>query len=422
MKRVIQTHFTDLLNGFESFPDNRGRKEYSMKEAIFGALMMHLFRLGSRNAYNNQRCEKIFRKNFYHLFGINLPHADSTDDILRRLPPEHIEELKAHLVGMLIEQKVFRKFRFLGRSYLVALDATGMATFDYRHCDHCLSRESKNGVMTYFHYALEAKLVTSSGFSISLATEFVENLPDRDFDKQDCEQKAFQRLAPRIKKLFPRLPICLLADGLYPNKTIFDICEKYGWQFIITLKDGCLKSFQEEVQLLGNTTRKRCVIRADRNSRTTSEYRYLNQLEYCGKSFSWVECLESVYHLKSKQLQQSRFVYITNVPQSEQTVVETADYGRLRWKIENEGFNTQKNLGFELEHKFSRCSYTAMQNYYRLLQIAHMIVQMVEHSREIIELKNEHSKQTWTDLWKKTVAFLIFFLIEPVDQEYIESG
>jgi hypothetical protein len=416
------THFPDLSVGFEGLSDFRGRKEYSIKEAVFGALMMHLFRLGSRNAYNNQRCEKVFRKNFHRLFGINLPHADSTDDILRRLPADELERLKAHLVSELIEQKVFRKFRFLGRSYLVAIDATGMATFDYRHCDHCLSRESKNGVVTYFHYALEAKLVTSSGFAVSLATEFVENLPGRDFDKQDCEQKAFQRLAPRIKKFFPRLPICLLADGLYPNKTIFEICEKYGWQFIITLKDGCLKSFQEEVQLLENTARKRCVVKVDMNSRTTLEYRYLNQLEYCGKSFSWIECLESVYHLKSKQTQQSRFVYITNVPQSEKTVVETADCGRLRWKIENEGFNTQKNHGFELEHKFSRCSYPAMQNYYRLLQIAHMIVQMVEHSREIIELKNEHSKQTWTDLWKKTVAFLLFCLIEEDDPEYIESG
>ena len=33
-----------------------------------------------------------------------------------------------HLVGGLIEQKMLRKFRFLGKFHLVAVDATGTAT------------------------------------------------------------------------------------------------------------------------------------------------------------------------------------------------------------------------------------------------------------------------------------------------------
>lgn len=45
----------------------------------------------------------------------------------------------------------------------------------------------------------------------------------------------------------------------------------------------------------------------------------------------------------------------------------TADGGRLRWKIENEGFNIQKNLGYELEHKYSRVSFVALKNYYQIL-------------------------------------------------------
>ncbi len=28
--------------------------------------------------------------------------------------------------------------------------------------------------------------------------------------------------------------------------------------------------------------------------------------------------------------------------------------GRLRWKIENEGFNVEKNLGYNLTHPFSK--------------------------------------------------------------------
>jgi len=88
-------------------------------------------------------------------------------------------------------------------------------------------------VVTYFHYVLEAKLVTSTGLAISLASKFIENDPGRDYEKQDCEQKAFVRLAAKIKKYFPRsinfhafhlLPCrtiinCLLTDRTYNKST-----------------------------------------------------------------------------------------------------------------------------------------------------------------------------------------------------------
>lgn len=63
----------------------------------------------------------------------------------------------------------------------------------------------------------------------------------------------------------------------------------------------------------------------------------------------------------------------------------TAEAGRLRWKIENEGFNTQKNYGYCLEHMYSRL-YQGMKNHYYLIQIGHMIAQVMD---------------SWESLWKK---------------------
>ena len=409
IRKVIGTHFPELFSSFNDLTDSRKRKEYSMAEILTGALFMHIFKETSRNAFNNDHRDACFRKNFFKYFRFNLPHADTIDDVLRDLAPEELEMLKMHFVSGLIEQKLFRKFRLLGKSYTVAVDATGMATFDHRHCDQCLTKTSKTGVVTYLHYVLEAKLVTSTGLCISLASEFIENTPGRDYEKQDCEQKAFVRLAAKIKKHFPRLPICILADGLYPNNTVFDICENNNWLFIITLKDGNLKTFQTEVNLLNATAGKQSVYRTDIITRTTLKYAYLNDIEYAGRYFSWVECNETIVNIKSKTTAHQRFVYITNIPQDQNNIIETADRGRLRWKIENEGFNAQKNLGYELEHKFSRVSYFAMQNYYQLLQIAHMINQLVERSKAVVEIMTEHSKQTIVDLWKKMIAYLIIY-------------
>jgi len=377
-----------------------------MAEIVTGSLFMHLLKETSRNAYTNDRVDAVFAKNYFRHFKMQLPHPDTIDKVMRVLQPELLEELKAKLVGSLFEQKVLREFRFLGKYYFVAVDATGTHTFDHKHCNCCLTKTSKNGVTTWFHYVLEAKLVTSSGFAISLASEFIENLQERDYEKQDCEQKAFVRLAAKIKKYFPRLPICILADGLYPNKTIFKICRDNDWKFIITLKDGNLKTFHQEVELLRGTQKEREVCRANQISHTKLKYKYLNDIEYEGHNYSWVLCDEIKTRLSDKLEETQRFVYITNIQQTAHIVVSTADGGRLRWKIENEGFNTQKNLGYELEHKFSRVSYTAMQNYYQLLQIAHMINQFVEKSADVVDLLGEHSKQTIKALWKEMITYL----------------
>lgn len=51
--------------------------------------------------------------------------------------------------------------------------------------------------------------------------------------------------------------------------------------------------------------------------------------------------------------------------------------GRLRWKIENEGFNMRKNGGYNLEHTYSHDE-VASKNFNLFLQIAHIISQLME--------------------------------------------
>lgn len=91
----------------------------------------------------------------------------------------------------------------------------------------------------YYHPGLEAKLVTANGFAFSLMTEFIENT-NLSADKQDCELKALYRLARRMKARFPRLPICLLLDGLYAGGPTFPLCQDYDWKYLIILREDDL--------------------------------------------------------------------------------------------------------------------------------------------------------------------------------------
>jgi hypothetical protein len=72
------------------------------------------------------------------------------------------------------------------------------------------------------------------------------------------------------------------------------------------------------------------------------------------------------------------FKWLTNFIPTQNNVDLLANQGgRLRWKIENQGFNVQKNGGFHLEHPYSQEG-TARQVFYFLLQIAHLIFQLIE--------------------------------------------
>ena len=155
---------------------------------------------------DNLVSSKNFQSNYFKVFGLKFPDMDTVAMILQSIAEDDLELIKTEMISELIERKVFDKWRYEGYA-IVAVDGTGLMSFHQkRHCEHCLVKTSSKGVVTYFHNVLEAKLVTSNGFSISLCSEWIQN-PNLEYKKQDCEQKAFTRLSEKLKKSFPRLKI-----------------------------------------------------------------------------------------------------------------------------------------------------------------------------------------------------------------------
>jgi hypothetical protein len=327
--------------------------------------------------------------------------------VLCRLADEVLERLKHQLVKTLLEKKVLHKYRLLDRYFVVAIDATGTMSFDERHCEHCLHQTSKKGKTTYFHNVLEAKLITANGFAISLATEWIAN-PKGEYEKQDCERKAFVRLAAKLKQLHPRLPICLTADGLYPYQGFFDTCRANDWAFILTFKDGNLSTVWEEVRALGplSPDQRRHERRILGSQRIEQAFHWVTDIDYHGHRLQWLECCETLTHLDSGEQTDGRFVHLTNLKVSDKTVSLLSATGRLRWKIENEGFNTQKNLGYALQHKYARVNWQAAKNYYQCLQIGHLINQLMVLSTAFEPLLR--GKTTLRHLWRMMIAFLLY--------------
>ena len=356
---------------------------YPLASICFTGVLMFVCRLGSRRQINN-----MFRSNgpseakFQSLFGVQTcPHGDTLNALYSRLDPSKVQEVLCLMVERLIRKKVLYRYRLRDRYYLIAIDGTGMLTYPERHCPHCLTR-THNGKTTYYHPVLEAKLVTSDGLVFSIMTEFIEN-PGKNPTKQDCELKAFYRLAERLKKRFPRLPICLLLDGLFAGGPTFTLCKQYHWKYFVVLQEDDLSSVHEEFEALmplapENHTRLRTGVQRE----IQQDFRWMNHISYVDSgqrehTLSVLECLETSPDSKGG-LTTTRFKWITNFNVKTNNAITLANQGgRLRWKIENEGFNVQKNGGFALEHAYSRNA-TASKVFYYLMQVAHIIFQLIE--------------------------------------------
>ena len=202
-------------------------------------IFLFLLRLGSKRDIKYKLSTELFLKNLCTITNIyddKTAHHDTLEYFYQRLEPEQLYKVRHKMVDRLIRTKCLNKFRLLESYFTIAVDGTGHLVFRQRHCPHCLTKTKDDKILYYYHNVLEAKLVTGSGLAISVETEFICNSDGTT--KQDCELRAFYRMAKRLKKRFPQLNICLLLDSLYAAGPVMDILKEYGWKYITTFKEG----------------------------------------------------------------------------------------------------------------------------------------------------------------------------------------
>jgi len=338
--------------------------------------------LGSRRQMRFERLAEAFVENLAMLSGQHDVDTVADPDTLayyaEKLPVAAVEKLLAWMTRHLIRMKALDPFRLLDY-FPVAIDGSQICTFDEEPWPGCPYRELSDGTVQYFAYVLDAKLLTPCGMALTLATEPLTNEGNKVFDKQDCELKAFPRLVDKLYALFPRTPLCLLLDGLYANQNVIRLIESKRWKYIITFKEGSMSErFPEAVTLAGMQKNNR--LRVHRPE-LTQHFRWADGLPIAEFIPNVLFCQEQPKGDEARQ-----FVWLTNFHLCRNNVEKIANRGgRLRWKIENEGFNVQKNNGYEMQHPYSQNA-NGFQVFYVLLLMAHYIAQLILHGNLIKSL------------------------------------
>jgi hypothetical protein len=374
-------HFVPCFwSALSKMPDPRdsNRIRYPIEEEVLIGILTFIMKLGARRNIKYKFNSPVFVSNIKQIGGIFYPenkfpdtilHGDTLNYLLSGIDPQRIHNLRKLVIRSLVRKRCLENYRLLKRYYTIAIDGTGYLAFKKRHCEHCLKRVVK-GKNFYLHQVLEAKLVLPGiGMALSISSEFIENEKE-DVSKQDCELKAFYRLIKKLKSDFPQLDICLLLDGLYAAKPVMEVIKEMGWNYLITFKEGHGKSMFEEYEALlkflpDNSLEKR-------EGEICHSYRWVYDMDWNGEIVHGFEDRQETPEGKK------RFVWLSSIRADRNNVEELSQGGgRSRWIIENQGFNTQKNGGYALEHAFSTNNW-GMKNFYLLMQIAHIFNQLME--------------------------------------------
>src|ERR1700722_7141689 len=367
---------------------------YHKRFLLWWGLALFLFKLSSRRQLDYQLNDDgpEVLGNFNRLAGTRQttrPVNQTLNSFLGGIGTPAVVVLRLQVMQRLIRMRALDAGRLQGR-FVVAADGTGYLVFNYPHCDHCLTQQHGDKI-SYMHQALEAKLLGPVDTVFSLGTAFIDNrdLQDTpaeagaDKRKQDCELKALRRLAKQLRQDYPQLLLCLSGDALLACGEGFQVAKDYRLSYVYTFKEGRLPAVWADFQGLLKLCPEQCVELVTPEG-VRQVYRWVQELSYTDSagrpwSFTAIQCEET-----DADGLNTMWAWLTDLEVNRDTVVEVATKGgRQRWHIENQGFNTQKNSGLNLEHVYSHKHWEA---YYYLLQIAHLLLQLMEKGSLLLQL------------------------------------
>ncbi len=405
--KVYRSQLPILLKRLAKIKDPRNPKKikHKMTVLLIYGILCFAFQMASRREATREMTRPMFMANLRRLFPEleGLPHHDTLARLLEQIEVSEIEQAHLDMIQHLIRGKKFLSYLIAG-CYPIAIDGTQKFKRSSLWDEECLERKVRTKKKDeddaqepeekkqYYVYVLEANLAFQNGMVIPLLSEVLSyTAGDNNKNKQDCEQRAFKRLAKRLKKCFSHLPIMVLLDGLYPNGPIMEICRKNNWDFMIVLQDDSLPSVWEEINDLKPLQKENRLCRkwGDREQRfwwvSDIDYRYICPISKKQKQQmvhavvceeSWEEIAPDSTEVVQKQ---SRHVWISAEPLHRRNVHERCNLGaRHRWGIES-GILVEKHQGYQYEHCFS-CDWKAMRGYHYLMRLGHALNVLARHS------------------------------------------
>lgn len=386
--KIIFHYIPEILKYIDEIKDSRKSCKYSMRYLIFSEMLMFLCEGKSQRFTETAYKDTKYLENISKIIEEKIekvPDAEIYTDVFSKIENEEIEKFQNKINYRMLRNKVYEEEKVLGK-YNMLLDGSRFQKAHYEVSPEWLSQTS-DGKTTWYLAILEMKLVAKN-MAISIMSEMIRNEDkkteeEREEDvknksevqiKQDCELNATKRLLETFRKVYPRLPVRIIGDSLYPSIKLIELCEKLSLEYIFVLQDKKIPTITKEfLNLVSLADGKREIKETDKKIVLTM---WENEIDYNGKK---VNIIRQITRDKDNG-KDSVWMWITNREITENNVYKIIYCAKTRDYIENQGFREQKvTSGIDLEHVYSK-NIKAIKVIYTIIQITHLILQIMEHS------------------------------------------
>lgn len=414
MRKELQVGLKRLKTS-DSPPD---LAKFSSLDCLMACAALFTFKFSSLLQFDRAKSEDhLFQISLKNLFGLKEVPCDT--QMRARLDPIHPDVTRSaftRLFARLQRGKILESFQFLGK-YLISLDGTQYFSSSSVHCQHCCTREHKNGHMTYHHQLLGAALVhPNHRIVFPFAPEPI--IKSDGNVKNDCERNAAKRWVDKFRREHFWLPAIILADGLSSNEPFITHLRKNRLSFILTAQESdhkylfdWLNAADEEDAPVWQET----VTEKGKRGEIHKTYQYMKDVPLNATKES---CrVNVVRYTETKGGKTTTWVWVTDLEVNKEMAKEIAIGGRCRWKIENETFNTLKNQGYNFEHNYGHGNQhlsTLMAHIMLLIFFIDQILQGFDKKFQAC-YKKMGSK---SGLWERMRSFLTHYVLDTFDGLY----
>jgi len=332
---------------FKRIPDPRklARIDIPFIDVLMSGLAIFGLKFPSLLSYDEQRI--AYADNLQALYRVSRAPSDTyLRERLDEVDPKSIRPAFKKIFAELQRGKCLEPFEFWDGHYLVSIDGTGEFSSNNVCCPHCCTKEHKNGSVTYYHQMLGASIVHPEQSNvIPLCPENIQN--GDGSGKNDCERNAAKRFMENFKREHPHLKVILLGDGIASNAPYIRLAKQNSMKYIFGAKPGDHKALFDAVEASEDTQYYEVLD----NKGFLHQFRYLNDVAL-NKSNPDVRVNFLEYMQTDPKGKENRFSWVTDIRITQNNAFMIMRGGRARWKIENETFNTLKNLGYNFEHNY----------------------------------------------------------------------
>ncbi len=397
---------------FNQIPDERqtGKTDYQIHDALMSSFACMYFQDPSLLQFQKRLDDEYQNNNLKTLFSVSsIPKETQMRELIDKTDSESFRSIYNDYFSRLQRSKHLEQYQLFPNLYLAPMDAMQYYQSNKVHCDMCLTKKRKSGVIDYSHQALQISIMhPDMSQVIPLMPEEIRN--EDGNTKQDCEMNAAKRLLPQLRKDHSQLGLIIGGDGLYSKQPIIEQILDLKMHYIFVAKPDDHTYMMDWLAAYPALHTHSATDSKGRGHR----YRWMNDVPLNGSdktvniNYFYYEIIGKDKHGEDKVVYRNSWV--TDLPISETTIVKLVAGGRCRWKIENECFNTLKNQGYALEHSYGHGKENLCFNFYLLTLLAfyfHQIFELTDITYQACRKKFGSKRHMWESL-RAYIKILIF--------------